>query len=164
MEHNYLAPHAYDWQLIFLIWLFPVTFLTLQLSWLHMRAREKAKCFSFSRVDRMPRSLVIFQILLEGERIKGITRGPFETFQLGMKSRHVSTLISKRSSSSPAVSHPSTLGVSSPAMWTLVHLTTIWFAHWTDLITVKLCAVTNYCPLFLISHALKHVCIYPASM
>lgn len=148
MEHNYLAPHAYHWQLNFLIWLFSVTFLTLQLSWLHLRAREKAECFSFSRVDRMPRSLVIFQILLEGERIKGITRGPFETFQLGMKSRHVSTLISKRSSSSPAVSHPSTLGVCSPAMWTVVHLTAIWFAHWTDLITVKLCAMSQITALY----------------
>lgn len=148
MEQNYLAPHAYDWRLNILIRLFPITFLTLQLSWLHVRARAKAECFSFSRVDMMPRSLVIFQILLEGERIKGITRGPFETFQLGMKSRHVSTLISKRSSSSPAVSRPSTLGVSSPAMWTLVHLTAIWFAHWTDLITVQLCAFSQITPLY----------------
>lgn len=57
------------------------------------------------------------QIWLEGERIKGITRGPFETFQLRMKSLHASTLISKRSSGSPAASHLSTLplGASFPS-------------------------------------------------
>lgn len=59
------------------------------------------------QVATFPRD--IFKYGWGGERIKGITRGFFETFKLSMKSLHASALISKRSSGSPAAGHRSAL-------------------------------------------------------
>ncbi|KAA8591309.1 hypothetical protein FQN60_002252 [Etheostoma spectabile] len=85
--------------------------------------REGMEC-QWSRQDAtFPRD--IFKYCCREKELKASLEALFETFQLSMKLLHASTLISKRSSGSPAVGSALASGASFPALCTPFHLTTV---------------------------------------
>ncbi|KAF1390076.1 hypothetical protein PFLUV_G00054370 [Perca fluviatilis] len=85
--------------------------------------REGMEC-QYSRQDAtFPRD--IFKYCCREKDLKASLEAPFETFQLSVKSLRANTLISKRSSGSPAVGSALASGASFPAPCTPFHLTTV---------------------------------------